>query len=59
MNKQARKEALEKLMKQAKLQVAIAQAEEQADQNDLSDESYGKKFTDALIDSIKIPGLED
>jgi hypothetical protein len=61
MNKKTRKEMIEKLVKEAELQTAIDQADEQtaADQNEISGESYGKKFTEALIDSVKIPGLED
>jgi hypothetical protein len=59
MNKQSRKEIWEKLIKEAKLKVAIEQADQTVDQNEASEESYGKKFTDALIDNIKISGLED
>jgi hypothetical protein len=56
-----RTKTLENLVKEAELQVAIDQADEQAaaDQNQASGESYGKKFTEALIDAVKIPGLED
>lgn len=61
MNKKNRKNQLEKLLKEAELKKLIAQVDEQnanGDENQAA-EGRGKKFTDAIIDAFKIPGLED
>lgn len=62
MNKKNRKIQLEKLIKEAELKKLIAQVEEQQNANgddNQASEGKGKKFTDAIIDAFKIPGLED
>lgn len=61
MNKKSRKIQLEKLVKEAELKKLIAQVDEQNANGDDNHavEGKGKKFTDAIIDAFKIPGLED
>ena len=59
MNKKARKKALEKLVKEAEAKLVIAQVTQQVDENDAGDGTYADKFLDALLDNIKIEGLED
>ncbi len=61
MNKKSRKLELQKLLKEAQLKKLIAQVEQEnanGDDNQAA-EGSGKKFTDAIIDAFKIPGLED
>lgn len=57
MNHQ-RKEQIKKITKEAEIKALIVKADIEADQN-ITSESYAKKFTDALIDSIVIEGLDN
>lgn len=60
MNKQARKSALEKLLKQAEQEALIKKVAEDSDVNDAADaNSYSEKVFQKLLNEIKIDGLED
>lgn len=62
MNKKARLEKLNQIKKEAELRALIKKASEvaTADENAATDpNAYVDKFTEALIDSIVIEGLDD
>lgn len=59
MNKKARQEALNKIIKEAEAKTIIAQVSQQVDDNNTDEGTYADKFLDALLENIKIEGLED
>lgn len=58
MNKKARQEALQKIVKEAEVKTIIAEVSNKLDENNVIEGTYADKFLDALLDSIKIEGLE-
>ena len=60
MNKKARKNALEQLVKQAEQEALIKKVAEDADVNNATDAaSYSEMVFQKLLNEIKIEGLED